>query len=289
MTATPVKAWRRPRVSASVATRSAWNVRGGSSPSDADINYPRENNPLQQQQQQQYSYEPPFDSTLNQEDPYHETVQERVEAWKHQQALHQQEYQASPRDAQGRVKLLTSVGKGSRALIFFLLLWRTMHLYEVADQSRRGWARLVLVTPLMFLFVGNLLGVVFSLSTPGHAAKRRLKAILNLDKLVETVLLLYCFGRLTLFPSKYVDREIFISNIFHSILFLLQCQAFTRLSWDEQVAPGMHTYQAAQQQRQPSYVEQNPYVNNRPQTLGDVDDEDNHNNFPYDNPYSRSY
>jgi hypothetical protein len=81
------------------------------------------------------------------------------------------------------------------------------------------------------MFVGNLAGVIASLTSPGHAAKKRLKAILNLDKLVEALMLIWYFIRLTIAPSKYVPREIFIANTLHSVFFLIQCQAFTRVNW----------------------------------------------------------
>lgn len=235
--------------------------------------------PLQQQPPARGDYDADDDG-----DPLHETVQHRVEAWKTHQREYGERMQTSPRDERGRVKLLTSVGKGSRAVIFFFLMWRNVHLYEVADQTvRGGLRRLVLVVPLVLLFFGNLMGVVASLSTPGHAAKRRLKAVLNMDKLVETLLILYSFGRLTVAPSPHVNREIHIANIFHSILFILQCQAFTRLSWDEQAAQPMHTYaQQPQQQAPPA-----PYAEpNDARRLSQDDDDDG---FGYDNPYARPY
>ena len=169
--------------------------------------------------------------------PDHETVQERVNAWRQQQreaSTHLSPQQAtSARDERGRLKLLTSVSKGSRALIFFVLMWRDIHLYEVADQTFKGLTRLLTVVPLLFLFIGNLAGAVSSVTSPSHSAKKRLKAILNLDKLVEALMILYSFGRLTIFPSKYTPREIYIANTLHSIFFILQSQAFTRLTWYE--------------------------------------------------------
>jgi hypothetical protein len=141
------------------------------------------------------------------------------------------EQAASVRDAQGRVKLLTHVGRGSRALIFFVLMWRDVHLYEVADQTYKGLFRLVTVIPLVLLFISNLAGAVTSITSPSHSAKKRLKAILNLDKLVEMLIIVFNFGRLTIFPSQYTPREIYIANTLHSVFFILQSQAFTRLTW----------------------------------------------------------
>jgi hypothetical protein len=142
------------------------------------------------------------------------------------------EQATSIRDAQGRVKLLTHVGRGSRALIFFVLMWRDVHLFEVADQTYKGIFRLVTVIPLLLLFIGNLAGAIASMFTsPSHSAKKRLKAILNLDKLVEMLIIVFNFCRLTLLPSQYTPREIYIANTLHSVFFILQSQAFTRLTW----------------------------------------------------------
>lgn len=173
------------------------------------------------------------DPTQENQDPFHESVQDRVDEWRKSQIEYAASLRDSPRDEQGRFKLLTSVSKGSRALIFFVLMWRDIHLYEIADQSRTGIARLVLVVPLTLLFVANLAGAVASITSPSHSAKRRLKGILNLDKLLEVLLIVFYLIRLTIAPSKYTPREIFISNTLHSVFFIIQSQAFTKLSWDE--------------------------------------------------------
>jgi len=208
-----------------------------------------------------------------QADPFHETVQDRVDEWRTHQREQAESLQYSPRDEKGRMKLLTSVGKGSRALIFFVLMWRNIHLYEIADQTKTGVLRLLLVVPLTLLFVANLAGVVASLTSPSHSAKKRLKAILNLDKLLEVLLLVFYFIRLTIAPAKYTPREIFISNTLHSVFFLLQCQAFTRLSWDESAVP-VSSYSPnqegmiAQQQQQPQARQDEWASTQPPQTLG---------------------
>jgi hypothetical protein len=62
------------------------------------------------------------------------------------------------------------------------------------------------------------------------------QAILNLDKVLEACLIVWNVGRLTIAPSRYVPREVYVSSVLHSIFFILQCQAFTRLTWDENSA-----------------------------------------------------
>jgi hypothetical protein len=166
---------------------------------------------------------------------FQETVQDRVDKWRSDQMQQRQQRSAAEeadlRDSTGRVKLMATVGKGSRAIIFFLLMWRDIHLFEVADNSLKGGMRIFGVVPLTVLFIANLAGVIFSLSIAGPATKKRLKAILNLDKMLEIVLIMWYFLRLTVYPSKYVPREIYIASMLHSVFFIIQCQSFTRITW----------------------------------------------------------
>lgn len=271
---------RLPFVASSSAPRHGrpLRYRGGSSErnpyteyrNNADYLPPQEYQPQQQQQPQpppEYEF-PPDEAS----DPFHETVQSRVDTWKTRQREYAESVLESPRDEQGRMKLLTSVSKGSRAIIFVFLMWRDVHLYEVADQTTKGIKRLLFVTPLILLFIANMAGAVASLSSPSHSAKRRLKAILNMDKLVEAILIIYSFIRLTVFPSKHTPREVFISSIFHSFLFILQCQGFTRLSWDEHAAQPMNSYG----------------VQGRPAQRRELEDQQS-DDFYYENPFQRQY
>ena len=114
------------------------------------------------------------------------------------------------------------------------MLWRDVHLYETADTSfPNGLTRTMLVLPTCVLMLANLAGAVTSITSPHHKSKKRLKTILNLNKLVEVLLIVYYFGRLTLFPPKAMLREVYVANILHSVFFLMQCQSCTRLNWDD--------------------------------------------------------
>ena len=134
-------------------------------------------------------------------------------------------------DEDGRTKLLASVSRGSIAMFFFVLMWRAVHHYELADASFKGPFRLMMVVPTVALFVGNMSGCVASLTSPSHSAKKRMKAILNLNKLVEILLFAYNLSRLTMFTSKFVPREIYVGRTLTNFLFLVQCQLFTRVTW----------------------------------------------------------
>jgi len=165
-----------------------------------------------------------------------ESVEERLEAWRQYQ---QQKFEsqtsleeANPREENGRMKLIASVSRGSISFFFFILMWRTVHHFEMADLAFKGTLRLTLVVPTIMLFLGNMLGCVFSVTSAGnHSSKKRMKAILNLNKLVEVSLLIYNVIRLTVFPNKFVMREIYVGRTLSNFLFMVQCQLFTKVAW----------------------------------------------------------
>ncbi len=168
----------------------------------------------------------------------HESVEERLANWRAQQQYkyeHQTPLEAAnPRDDDGRMKLLASVSKGSISLFFFILMWRSVHHYELADQSFKGTLRLLMVFPTIVLFLGNMvacLASVMSSSNSGRSAKKRMKAVLNLNKLVEISLIGYNIIRLLAFPSKHVVREIYVGRTLTCFLFVIQCQLFTKVTW----------------------------------------------------------
>ncbi len=134
-------------------------------------------------------------------------------------------------------------------------MWRTVHHYELADatfgtiassSSHRGGgglfrhavSRAIVVTPLVVLFLGEMMGAILGLvgggaTGEGRVAKRRLKGILNLHKFVEVTMLLYNVIRLALWPSRYVAREVYIGRTISNFFFLMQAQLYTKLSWED--------------------------------------------------------
>ncbi len=203
-----------------------------------------------------------------------ESIQDRHDKWRQAQmekyANLTPAQEMNPRDDQGRMKLMSSVSKGSRAVIFFVLMWRDLYLFEVADLAiKNGFRKMITRMFLTAVFLGNLAGVVTSVTSQGHATKNRLKAILNLDKVVETTLLVWNLARVTLFSSKYVPREVFVAGCMHSIFFLIQCQAFTRVGWDEKAAP---SYQQTKEQHRQQSAYGQQHTTEYQTTLGDLED-----------------
>ena len=126
-----------------------------------------------------------------------ESVEDRIAAWRsHQQYKYQHLSPmdvSNPREEDGRMKLLASVSKGSIAIFFFILMWRSVHHFELADQSFQGVTRLLFVIPMIGLFIGNMAGCVAAITTfnQKNSAKKRMKAILNLNKMVELSIFIY--------------------------------------------------------------------------------------------------
>jgi hypothetical protein len=140
-------------------------------------------------------------------------------------------------------------------------MWRTVHHYELADATfgtitnksgggggfRHTVLRAIVVTPLVVLFLGEMMGAILGLvgggaggggvggrgAGGGRVAKRRLKGILNLHKFVELTMLLYNVIRLALCPSRYVAREVYIGRTISNFFFLMQAQLYTKLSWED--------------------------------------------------------
>jgi len=138
-------------------------------------------------------------------------------------------------------------------------MWRTVHHYELADATfgrpiggssgsgggfRHAVLRAIVVTPLVILFLGEMMGAILGLvgggggtgggaGGGGRVTKRRLKGILNLHKFVELTMLMYNVVRLALWPSRYVAREVYIGRTISNFFFLMQAQLYTKLSWED--------------------------------------------------------
>ena len=156
------------------------------------------------------------------------------------------EQAASAVDEQGRFKLFTTVSRVSVSFFFFILMWRTVHHYELADAAfgsakgvKAALVRSIVVTPLVVLFLGEMMGAILGLTGgsigggggASHATKKRLKGILNLHKGVELIMLVYNVIRLAIWPSRYVIREVYIGRTISNFFFLMQAQLYTKLSW----------------------------------------------------------
>jgi hypothetical protein len=128
----------------------------------------------------------------------------------------------------GTQSLLAMINKPMIVAWFFILIFRDMNLYELADQVTSG--RMMLVFPILLLAMMNMTGFVTGLLAP-NLSKTRLKLFLNLNKLAELLLLGYNMMRLILLPSMWTPREDYIGRIFVNLAFLIQHQVCTSAQW----------------------------------------------------------
>jgi hypothetical protein len=246
------------------------------------------------------------------------SVQEQFNSWKLQQMQQQQSSSSASSnsspyvDSKGQTKLLVSINKTSRAVIFFIYMWRILHLYEnvsggsnsitiATTQSFTPNSLLklrptsLLSVPLLLLFMSNMIATITLVisSETNHTTKKRLKAILNMNKFVEVIVIIYTFARLTIIPSPYVTKEIYIGRILHAILFIIQGQAYTRFSWDsESIAPSLNHHHHHQQHTSMTTTTTLPASNtNTPNTAKPITtDSYNSRQYSWDNkkPYNNN-
>mmetsp|Transcript_14447 Transcript_14447/g.18883 ORF Transcript_14447/g.18883 Transcript_14447/m.18883 type:complete len:289 (-) Transcript_14447:538-1404(-) len=135
-------------------------------------------------------------------------------------------------DVSKLTQFLAAGSKVSLSLIFFMLMWRSLHHYEVAN-SFKGMKRTMLVTPIVLLFLGDLFACVTAFTTglDTHVAKRRAKAVLNLGKLVEAILFVYNVVKMSILPSKYIPQEIYIAGAIHNFVLITILHQYTKLSF----------------------------------------------------------
>ena len=76
--------------------------------------------------------------------------------------------------------------------------------------------------------VGSLVG---NTAKSGSKQKKRFKALLNLNKLMELTLFLYNLIRVSVVPAPYGMREMYVGRAISNFLFLTQCQLFTKVTW----------------------------------------------------------
>jgi len=164
------------------------------------------------------------------------SVEEHFQAWQLEQ---QQRYenqsqldQQNPRDEQGRVKLSFVVSRASISVLFFVLIMRSLHHFELTDKMfKKSPLRPFFIFPTIILFLSNMAGFVAAFSTPSSKTKRRMKAVINLNKLFELCQFLYCICRIIIFPNKYVERDIYVGRSLGHFIILAQCQLMTKVAW----------------------------------------------------------
>jgi hypothetical protein len=152
-----------------------------------------------------------------------------------------QEYGGAAGGAQGLLSL-SAVSKTSITGVFFLLMWRSIHHYELADS--RSSMRLMFVLPSMLLFLANLVGFLVSF-LPNTDSKKNLKHILNANKVIEALLLVGGLFRLIFLKPKRVygriieTKDMVVGRVLINAVYIAICQLMTKISvWGIDAAAG---------------------------------------------------
>ena len=156
--------------------------------------------------------------------------------------------------------LLASATKLSVSGYFFLLVWRAVHLYELADQTR-GFKRLCLVIPTVLMFLFDIAGLLVSFNFK-DSNKVKLKMILNFNKAIELSCMSYSIFRLLLAPSVWTPREVYIGRVLVNFVMIMQSQLLTKVSWAFSSAGGGGSASSGSYDAYAAYEDQQQYQQN---------------------------
>jgi len=127
-------------------------------------------------------------------------------------------------------KLLQTVqSSGAVTFMMFILVWRGISHYEIADKIS-GPLRIPAVMIAFLVCITNLAGFVVSMS--GSNNKTRLKIVINNNKVVEFVELVFNAWVLLFQPNANKNvREESLVKTFTNVFFLMQLQLYTKATW----------------------------------------------------------
>lgn len=127
--------------------------------------------------------------------------------------------------------LFKQAGTASICLLFGLLIWRTLAVYEIADTFESRTLRSLTVIPTMLLLGGNIAGLGLNIMKPLNF-KNHLKAILALNIVREVVELIYNVAQLILVgAATKLPREVYIGRLLMNLWWGTMCFSLARSRW----------------------------------------------------------
>jgi len=128
--------------------------------------------------------------------------------------------------------LMKKASETSICLLFLLLTWRTISVYELADSFSSSYMRFVTVLPIMLIFCSNIIGFALNISKPANF-KSYMKLILALNTIREFVEAFYNIFMIVIRTSEYntIPKEVYFGRFFSNIWWLSLCTSFSRSRW----------------------------------------------------------
>jgi hypothetical protein len=127
--------------------------------------------------------------------------------------------------------LVKTVSTVSIGLLFMLLVWRNLSVYELADQFTSNRMRSITIIPMMAILAANIIGFLICIFRP-QGFKNQLKAILAVNSVREGVELIYnivkVFG-----GSRYssIPSDVYIGRFFMNVWWLSLTFSFSKGRW----------------------------------------------------------
>ena len=127
--------------------------------------------------------------------------------------------------------LVRKVNSLSIGVLFMLLVWRNLSVYELADQFVSRRMRLLTLPPLVLILLSNLFGFLMNVMRP-HGFKNLLKLILAANTSREWVELAYNVA-MVFSRSRYssIPRDVYIGRFFMNVWWIAFCVSFSRSRW----------------------------------------------------------
>jgi hypothetical protein len=137
--------------------------------------------------------------------------------------------------------LLKQANTFSVGLLFMLLVWRNLGVYELADQFVSLRMRALTLPPLIAIMIANLAGFLINVMKP-QGFKNQLKVILAVNTVREWIEMVYNIV-VVIGSSRYssIPRDVYIGKFFMNVWWIAFCVSFSKSRWVLSVPP-FHTF-----------------------------------------------
>jgi hypothetical protein len=128
--------------------------------------------------------------------------------------------------------LVRQTTTASIALLFGLLIWRSLTSFELASQFTNSSLLLLALVPSVALLVTNIAGFLLNIIKP-YNFKNHLKVILAINIVREWIELIYSLIMIVIWSpsSSSLPRETYFGSIFMNIWWCVVCFSFSRSRW----------------------------------------------------------
>jgi hypothetical protein len=127
--------------------------------------------------------------------------------------------------------LLKQANTLSICILFMLLIWRNLSVYELADAFVSNRMRTLTLPPLIMILLANLGGFLLNVMRP-QGFKNQLKVILAANIVREWAEMLYSIVMLVT-NTRYssIPRDVYIGRFFMNVWWIAFCTGFSKSRW----------------------------------------------------------